>query len=447
MIYVCDAIMGSGKTQAAITYMNEHSDGKFIYVTPYLDETERIANDCKGLRFYKPKKKDGSKVRDSVGKLREGKNIATTHQAFRNYTQEMAELITAQGYTLIIDESIQSFEPCDIDDGDIELLKRAGYLEESDDGESAYRVSNTAEYKGSKFKDFMFHARSQKLTRIDGKCDSVLEESDDDGSNDGNGYKSKNVFYWSLTPELLSSFKDVFILTYLFEAQDISAFLTVHGLHFGRMGVEKIDAGNGYRFKEGAGSVAGYEADIMDLIEIIGDEKMNSIGDGTYSLSKNWYKKSSNKEAVTQLKNNIYNVLRHKWEESKSGERMWSTFKAYKGKLKGNGYTTSFVALNERASNKYRGRKYLAYACNIFMPVDMKSFLSENGVPFDEDKYALSVMLQWIWRSAIRDGEKIHLYLPSSRMRRILYEWMDSISGEGGEVPVGRGFDSGTNAA
>ena len=38
MIQVCDAIMGTGKSSAAITYMNEHKEEKFIYITPYLEE-------------------------------------------------------------------------------------------------------------------------------------------------------------------------------------------------------------------------------------------------------------------------------------------------------------------------------------------------------------------------------------------------------------------------
>ena len=34
-------------------------------------------------------------------------------------------------------------------------------------------------------------------------------------------------------------------------------------------------------------------------------------------------------------------------------------------------------------------------------------------------------MLQFIWRSAIRDGEEIWIYIPSIRMRRLLYEWIE----------------------
>jgi hypothetical protein len=33
-------------------------------------------------------------------------------------------------------------------------------------------------------------------------------------------------------------------------------------------------------------------------------------------------------------------------------------------------------------------------------------------------------MLQWIWRSAIRNGKPVELYLPSRRMREILEAWI-----------------------
>jgi CRISPR/Cas system-associated endonuclease/helicase Cas3 len=36
MIKVCDAIMGAGKTEAAVNYMNLHSNDKFIFITPFL---------------------------------------------------------------------------------------------------------------------------------------------------------------------------------------------------------------------------------------------------------------------------------------------------------------------------------------------------------------------------------------------------------------------------
>ena len=57
-----------------------------------------------------------------------------------------------------------------------------------------------------------------------------------------------------------------------------------------------------------------------------------------------------------------------------------------------------------------------------------KLYLTDRGVKVDEDAYALSYMVQWIWRSAIRDGEEIWIYIPSKRMRTLLINWMDSLA-------------------
>lgn len=51
--------MGAGKTEAAITYMNEHKEKKFIYVTPYLAESNRIKEGCLELHFVEPSNKLG----------------------------------------------------------------------------------------------------------------------------------------------------------------------------------------------------------------------------------------------------------------------------------------------------------------------------------------------------------------------------------------------------
>ena len=71
------------------------------------------------------------------------------------------------------------------------------------------------------------------------------------------------------------------------------------------------------------------------------------------------------------------------------------------------------------------------YAVNIFMNVNDKLFYKRYGIEVNEDGYALSTMLQWIWRSAIRDGKEINIYIPSKRMRTLLTDWINSVSKEG----------------
>ena len=84
-IKVCDAIMGSGKSSAAITYMNEHPDRKYIYISPYLDEAHRIATACSALHFVEPSNAvpgtRHTKSSHAEKLIESGRNIASTHQS------------------------------------------------------------------------------------------------------------------------------------------------------------------------------------------------------------------------------------------------------------------------------------------------------------------------------------------------------------------------------
>ena len=40
------------------------------------------------------------------------------------------------------------------------------------------------------------------------------------------------------------------------------------------------------------------------------------------------------------------------------------------------------------------------------------------------DAYALTEFIQWVWRSSVRRGEDITLYLPSPRMWELFEEWL-----------------------
>ena len=55
----------------------------------------------------------------------------------------------------------------------------------------------------------------------------------------------------------------------------------------------------------------------------------------------------------------------------------------------------------------------------------IKNWFAARGQMTNEWVYALNMLVQWVWRSAVRDGQKIRLYLPSQRMRNILYEWLE----------------------
>jgi hypothetical protein len=51
-------------------------------------------------------------------------------------------------------------------------------------------------------------------------------------------------------------------------------------------------------------------------------------------------------------------------------------------------------------------------------------WLEEENKGAFEDAYALTELIQWVWRSRVRKGQPITLYLPNPRMRRLMAEWL-----------------------
>ncbi len=54
----------------------------------------------------------------------------------------------------------------------------------------------------------------------------------------------------------------------------------------------------------------------------------------------------------------------------------------------------------------------------------IKNFFTGKGVEVNEDLYALQNCCNFIFRSQIRVDKPIDLYLPSERMRGVLYNWL-----------------------
>lgn len=334
--------------------------------------------------------------------VREGLNVATTHQAFKSYPKELLDDIRKQKYILIIDESVDMLESVEIQKSDIELATRSGIAREEASGSRCSLGS--AEYDGDRFNDFFRLLRTRDVV----------------GGVERN---NESFFYWQLSPALITSFDEVYVLTYLLEGQSLYYFFKTHGIPYTKIGVS-VKNGR-YEFSESDIYIPSYVSSLSDKIHILDNPKLNEVGDSRTALSANWFR--THKEDRVKVKNNIYNFFRH-ISNSTSDDRLWSTYSEFRHELRGNGYTKSFLAFNARATNEYKNKTALAYCVNIYMNVGQKLFYIEKGIDVDEDVYALSIMVQWIWRSAIREGGDIYLYLPSKRMRDILSGWINSLA-------------------
>lgn len=412
MVKVCDAIMGSGKSESAISYMNAHPEKRFIYITPYLPEATRIKEGCPELHFIEPSDKirecGFTKAGHTMALVRQGRNVASTHQAFAYYKEDTLAIIREMGYTLIIDEEVDILrEAKRVHPSDINILIESGYIREED---GCY-VLTGKEYDGERYKDVFRILLSQNLMK------TVPQ-------------KKGSAFYWMFTPELLQAFDEVFVLTYLFEGQDMSMFLQMYDIPYRYIGIHRTESG-GYEFADAPEYIPEYTKHLKDMIHIFDNERLNLIGKKRYSLSKGWYgkkPKKNEKDHVKQLKNNVYNFFFSYYRDVPPENRAYGSYKEGKSPLRGKGYWNGFVMYNQRAVNDLRHKTALAYCVNLYMNIGVKRFFESYGFKPDEDTYALSIMIQWIWRSAIRDGKEIHIYVPSKRMRELLINWIDKTS-------------------
>ena len=367
MIHVCDSIMGSGKTMAAINYMNTHPNNKFIYITPYLDEAERIRNGCKNLHFVEPNRWSSgachSKIKHTAQLIKEGRNITSTHQAFKYYTPDMLEDIRNKNYSLIIDESLEILSEYDISDDDLNIAVGAGYVIKDGD---TYSPTNKP-YKRGAFSEFFRLLRGRRLVRLEGT----------NTEPQANGNEGDLFYYWILSPSFIESFKEVYILTYMFESQSVHHLLAMNSLQYERIGVEKTSDGK-FSFGEYPGYVPEYAKHMKDMVHILEIPKLNAIGGGRYSLSVNSMKNYP--EDVDRLRKNIMNVVQNIWRGVQSTEKMWSCYAGFKNDLSGKGYTRSFLPFNARAKNEFKNRKYLIYAVNIFMRTNEKLFYQKHEI-------------------------------------------------------------------
>lgn len=401
-VKVIDSIMGSGKTSAAIDMINNSgTDENFIFITPYLDEVDRIKKNISSKQIYEPKvKKKGDKTQYKFESFHEllsqNKNIVATHNLFKNANDETKELILSGNYTLILDEVMEVVEQLRVKKHDLTTLFESKLI---------YVEDGFVKWNEEK-KDYE--------TRYDDIRDMAL--------NNNLMYFKDNILIWNFPADIFKLFKEVYILTYMFDAQIQRYYYDINNIKYQKYVSEFIDGQ--YRFtKHNTEYESILKAQLRNKIKIY-EGNLNTVGQLDYSLSSNWYKNKS-PYTIKKVKNNVFNYFNN-IVKSSSDEAMWTTYSEHKNKIKGNGYTKGFVSCNARATNDFKHKKHLVYTINRYVNTVLYNYFKEKyQISIDQDAFALSELVQWIWRSAIRDGEEITLYIPSLRMRELLIGWLN----------------------
>lgn len=391
-INIVDALPGVGKTSAAINYINNAPDDiRFLYITPFLNEVQRIIQACPEKKFKQPESY-GSKLNGIKHLFDKGHNIVSTHALFSSFDQEIVDIARSYGYVLIMDEVADVVQPLAISKYDLETLLEK-YVEITDGN----MLKWTAETYTGEFEKYKRLCELNMLA-IYGDC----------------------VLLWLFPIDVFKAFDEIYILTYMFDAQIQRYYYDYYGMAYKHLYV----SGNSLETYHFTDDKINYKTPCYkDLIHIINDDKLNRIGLAEGSLSKAWYMRNKNNECLKKVKNNLNTFFRRRMNTPVK-QNLWTTFSDYEQYLRGKGYASGFLPCNARAVNTHRGCTSVAYMVNRYFNPALKNFFVQNGIDVKEDDYALSEVIQWIFRSAIRDEKEIWLYIPSLRMRNLLLAWM-----------------------
>jgi hypothetical protein len=390
--------------------------------------------------------------------INEGRNIVTTHAMFQMFTKDTIARIKEKHYILILDEVANVVAPYnELSKDDLDILLSTWVDIDEKTGMLSWKSNSERPYHGT-------FDKVRNLIEM-----SCLAKYGND------------LLVWLFPIESFNAFDEIYILTYMFEAQIQRCYYDYFGVEYEYLYVEG-DSPNTFHFTREKGNDKSKYYNFKNLISIYPkktDEK--SIGNKMTDLSVTWYinaekkhleklkeykaaqikpvsnskkpvqekrkrgrprkdesvklqnkenengKKNKNKgpdSELMELNRSIYNFF-HNICDVNSTKTIWTTFKDYKKYLSCDRYKKSFLEINSRATNEYQEANCIAYMVNRYMNVGIKNFLICNGVYIDEDGFALSEMLQFIWRSAIRNGKEIKIFIPSRRMRDLLIKWID----------------------
>lgn len=404
VIKIIDDIMGSGKSTWAINYINQNPDKKFLCIVPLLSECERFKEKT-DIDIIDPEKW-GSKWKNFRWLVENDKNIVTTHSLIKMMDLDMLELLKSRNYVLMIDECLDVLDTYKISKDDLKIIFNEKLVSLDEDGFLVWNEERKP-YKG-------VYGDIKRLCSFKSLMGFKKENSDE----------LARIIMWNFPVDFFKCFDESYIFTYLWEGSIQKSYFDIHGIKYEKYMLD-YDRQLIPHCKE-----IEYEKrrNVADLINIY-DGKFNKIGmkiGKANPLSKSWYedKRKKNRSIFSQLKNNTENYFRTV-TKTKSIDNMYTVFKPYCKYVKGKGFANGFVSCNARGTNEFKDKKSLAYLINFFMSPDIKQFVEHYHIEFDDNLFSLSALLQWIWRSQIRDGNPIDLYIPSERMRELLKIWIN----------------------
>lgn len=401
IIMIKDYPCGSGKTSKMIEGLSY--DKKYLIVVPLLSEVERVIS-LSHVSFHQPNGDEDNQHRTKYEGLEtlllEGKNIVTTHQLYSAIVSLAREGLLSD-YHIIIDEvpnvcvSIRNKHKRSLK----EFYIGNGYIEVDETG----KVFAT-----------------EKWDRDHEAVSDTLDEKLYHFSKSGFLYLlDETLFIWVLPTELLTLSHSMTILTFMSQGSLLLPFLEKFGI--------------GMEIEQSIRQEEQFRRQAKDLITVMTLPSLERFNFTHTGQTKSEGKRATEKQVASALKALRYGELKDvdlkdviitctksQWQKG-NDDRPLST-----GFSKGaRFFEANWIPNTTRGTNDYAHCSHLVYLYDQYINPYVGRWLGTTNRQMS-DAYALTELIQWVWRSRIRRVEPITLYIPSPRMRGLLEDWLNT---------------------
>lgn len=427
-VQIIDRICGAGKTSDMIASLDDIR--RYLIVTPLLDDVQDIINRSDVL-LTQPEARPELRGSDSFGiahtkrghlydLLTSGDSVVTTHALYNDIAWAAREgLLT--GYDIIIDEVpktsdvLSSGAKNTTGDKINSLVWRNQYLRDG----YAEIAANKQVVPTQKWAD--------DVARQENTLSQTLYAQAEAGCLWTSGC---TVLVWELSSVLLSVGRSCTVMTYRFKGSLLQAFMQKHGIR------HTINEGRETELAEEEARLRAKAKELITLkgIDGIGNMKLTAGAMDPAKLTTaqqtkivNALKKLRCKELKDAVSGSVLvTCLKGLWFEGGNSD------KSRPGPIcKVGRKTTGLFSLCRWSANVTRGTNAFSecdtviyfYDKNLHPGVANTLGVSAQG-DFNE-LYAVSEMVQFIYRSCLRKGEPVTIYMPSARMRGLLQAWLD----------------------
>ncbi|WP_299449276.1 hypothetical protein [uncultured Phascolarctobacterium sp.] len=422
-----DAPTGYGKTTAIISTVNnsvamkpfdtsrEHNQ-RFLVLSPYLPELDRI---CDNTDCVQPL---GKKQQDLQRLIADGKNICCSHSLFNQLTRETLALIADSGfqYHLIIDEEPPTIQ-CIVGSQrrtakgntsliecygqqDYNLLRRENLLL-IDPLTKRITWNNNHEYNTKQYKNIGVFDDLRKR----------LEVAD--------LYSQGNTVIQCPKRSLWKVFGSVTICSYRMDSSLLSAYCCLYNININYQHIENKAFVDGYK---------PLKPHNLERLQYYTPPTLDC------SCSKYWYNHNINlndsntfSDDLTRLLHSFKYYLRS-LPTNVHKDYYWTCFNSHLPAIMS--FAGKWIAkrkhipCNMKATNSLSDCCVVGYLVHRFVNVDISNFLKDNNIVIDKDSFALSELIQFVWRSNIRKADTInntYVFIASRKLYNLFRLWVE----------------------